>query len=685
MSNLSKLLAKGGVLARQGDIAGARVIFEKAASEHGSNSEPWISLSAIHGMQGNFTEAYRFARKAVELAPKSLQGWVNLGHAAKSCGEITQATEAFQHARGLPGCPPNVTLELGFTYAQMGKLSEAEQLLREFLARNPNHREASLVLSKILVSSGETKAATVVSEEYCHRQPGDVAALLNLGGIYLESGQIKKAWHISDQATKVNPGGTDVLFFRAGLLKHDGRFTEARNVYEQLDRKNPGNPQILLALSEVCSDLSDKNASIAYTKAVLKLDPRNVKALLTLSSALIYQDSAEAWRLLEQAMAMAPNEPAVLVLKGELLEFGGDKLGAWECVKRIIENGSTDIRAVNVAASVAPAIGKSEEAITRLEQLVSRPEISFSDHRSLRFTLANLYDKAKQYDRAFEHAILANQMKNVRHDDNTHITQVSQLKGVYSAAGIASLSRSGNRSELPVFIVGMPRSGTSLVEQILSCHSKIHARGETSDIPAITETIPYYPDGARNLTQEKLDALADAHIKRLRGISPTAARFTDKLPGNFLLLGLIYQLFPGARVLNCRRDPRDVCLSNFMTDFGGGHEHSYNLESLARVCQSYQELMEHWKQVLPIPILDVRYEELVADPRSQVEKILKFCGLDWEDACLDFHKSARQVVTASYDQVRQPLYKKSIARWKNYARHLEPVNRILGLHDDTYP
>ncbi len=685
MSALAKLLTKGGSLARQGDIAGARALFEKATREHGGSGEPWINLSAIHGMQGNYPEALRCAHRAVELAPDSLQGWVNLANAAQSCGDPGQAAEAFQRARGLPGCPPDVPLMLGLTLARLGRLAEAEQLLREFHTRHPGHRDATLALGRILAGKGDTETAIAIIEAYCRQQPGDVAALLALGTIHLDSGQTRDAWRVCDQAAKTEPAGADMLFFKAMLLTHEGRFAEAKDAYEQLDRMHPGNPRVLMALCQVCSELAEEDASIAYARAVLKLDPGNIEALLTLSSAMMYRDTTEAWSYLEQATAIAPKEPAVLVRRGEMLEFTGDKLRAWEYVRAIIESGSTNMRAARVAASVAPTIGKLEEAIAHLERLVNRPGISSSDHGILRFTLASLCDKAKQYDRAFEHAILANQMKNVLHDDNIHITQANQLRAVYSAAGIASLPRSSVRSELPLFIVGMPRSGTSLVEQILSCHSKIHARGETSDIPSITETIPNYPDGARNLAPEKLDALADSHIRRLHEISSTAARFTDKLPGNFLLLGLIYQLFPGARVLNCRRDPRDVCLSNFMTDFSGGHEHSYNLESLARTCKVYQELMEHWKQVLPIPILDVRYEELVTDPRAQIEKILKFCELNWEDACIDFHKSSRQVITASYDQVRQPLYTKSVARWKNYARHLEPVSRILGLHDDSYP
>ena len=293
-------------------------------------------------------------------------------------------------------------------------------------------------------------------------------------------------------------------------------------------------------------------------------------------------------------------------------------------------------------------------------------------------------DKAKQYDRAFEHALIANKARKVEYDADDYAAKISRLKSVYSASAMSSLPRATINSELPVFIVGMPRSGTSLLEQILSCHTKIHARGETSDVGNVAEAIPYYPDGVRNLTSQRLDAMATAYIGRLVKMAPTATRVTDKLPGNYLYLGFISQLFPGAKVIHCLRDPRDVCLSNYFTDFNIGHYYSSDLGSLARHYRTYRDLMEHWKAVLPILILEVRYEDLVDNPREWTEKILDFCGLDWEEACLDFHKSRRRVATASYDQVRNPLYKSSIARWKNYERHLEPVSRILGLHGDSY-
>jgi tetratricopeptide (TPR) repeat protein len=682
MSNLAKLLAKGSTSVRQGDITAARAVFEKAAQDHAGSSEPWINLSAVHGMAGNYPEALRCARKAVELAPNSLQGWVNLANAAESCGELAQAAEAYQRAYGLPGCPPHIALELGLKLAQLGRWAEAEKPLRDYLARNPGHREASLSLSRALAIRREAEAGTI-AEEYCRRNPGDVKALEHLGAVFHELGKIEDAWRVCDQLMQVSSGGANALSFKAALLSFDGRYLEARDVHEQLIKLQPGDPQLLTQLANVCYQGSDMNAAIAYARAALKIGPRSTGALSTLSMVILSSDSAESRRLMEEAVAMEPHNLSLMTLKGRILEFEGDKQGAWDCARAVLESGSLQIGAAQVAADVAPDLGKLEETIELLERLLIQPGLSTGEQRTLHFNLVKLCDKAKQYDRAFGHAIIANQMKNAWHDDNANAREMSRLKFVYSASAIASLPRSSIRSELPVFIVGMPRSGTSLLEQILSCHSQVHARGETLDVRNLTEGIPYFPDGVRHLTQEKLDALAGAYVQRLRDMAPSATRVTDKMPGNYRHLGFISQIFPDARILHCQRDPRDVCLSNYFTEFTTGHLHTYNLESLALVYKEYQELMAHWKSTLSIPILDVRYEELVADPRTWVEKILEFCGLEWEDACLDFHKSKRQVITASYDQVRRPMYKGSVARWKNYARHLEPVSRILGLDDDS--
>ena len=690
MSNLAKLMSRSGDLVRQGDLAGARKQLEKAVRDHRASPEPWISLAAVHGMGGDYPEALRCAQKAVKLAPNSLNGWINLANAAQSCGDIAQSAEAFQRARALPGCPPDITLNLGLALAGLGEWAKADEALGAYCARHPGHREATLTRGKALARQRNFQAAIDLVGGYSSRHPEDMPALIQLGMIQLQSGQIENAWRTCDQAMESAPDNTDVLMLKAALLMFEGRYEEARETYELLlQKRSRPEPRLYILVSQACRHTGDTDASIAYTRTALELEPLSIPALTTLSSMLLKTDPAEARALMEKAVAIAPNDPSVLVQKGRVLELEGDKEGAWEAVRTAIEAGSIDsdaaADAAAVAAEIAPATGNSEEVIELLEKIIRRDGISTGDQRTLRFTLTRLCDKAKQYDRAFEHADIANRLKNAWFDRDGYRVEMDRLKAVYSKTTVDSLPRSGNQSELPVFIVGMPRSGTSLLEQILSCHSQVHARGETQEIGDIVAKIPYYPDGVRNLSREKLDALAGEHLQHLHETAPSASRITEKMPGNYKYIGIISQLFPGARIINCRRDPRSVCLSNYMIEFGRGLTYSYDLENLAHACREYQDLVQHWKTVLPIPVLDVRYEELVADPRTWVKKILDFCGLEWEDACLDFHKSKRQVITASYDQVRQPLYSSSVARWKHYERQLEPVSRILNLHDDTYP
>ena len=579
-------------------------------------------------------------------------------------------------------------LKHGLALIRSGKGGEAVGPLREYCSLYPGHREATLALGRRLAMQDELNDAIDLVESYCRQHSGDVSAHSQLGLLYLETGNAGEAWRIFDQISKDSTDSFDTLILNAMLLMFEGQYREARDAFERLIRLQQGTPdaRLYILAAQACRETGDTDAAVAYARAAVKLSPNNFLALTALIETLMSsQDVTEARKWLGKAEKMAPHDPTVIYLRGLVLEFEGDKQGAWNCVQQAIEAGLVDIDAAGVMDTVAAAVGKVTEVIQLLESLSERPGLSAGKRRSLHFTLARACDKSGYYERAFNHAVIANRLKNVGYDHSRDKIDNDRLKAVYSSSAVVSLPRSGKHSNLPIFIVGMPRSGTSLMEQILSCHSQIYARGETADIGDMVGKIPYYPDGMRDIEQGRLDALADVYIQRLREAAPSAARITDKMPGNYHFLGFISQLLPGARIINCRRDPRDVCLSNFMIDFSRGINYAYDLESLAQVYLEYLGLMDHWKTVLSLPILDVRYEDLVVDLRTCVETVLDFCGLEWEDACLDFHKSKRLVATASYDQVRKPLYTSSIARWKHYQQYLEPVNRILDLDDDTYP
>jgi hypothetical protein len=238
----------------------------------------------------------------------------------------------------------------------------------------------------------------------------------------------------------------------------------------------------------------------------------------------------------------------------------------------------------------------------------------------------------------------------------------------------------GNRSELPVFIVGMPRSGTSLAEQIAASHSQVFGGGERKDILRIADAVLAH-NRDRPIDEWDMDLarkLADQHIAHLQRLAGPASRATDKLPDNVLHLGISAVLFPGARIIFCRREPRDNSLSCFFQRFGEGNAFAYDLADCARRYLQVERLAQHWRRVLPLAMLTIDYEALVGDPEGESRRLIEFLGLDWEPACLEFHRAERPVFSASLWEVRQPVFRRSVGRWRHYERHLQPILDVLA-------
>jgi hypothetical protein len=258
------------------------------------------------------------------------------------------------------------------------------------------------------------------------------------------------------------------------------------------------------------------------------------------------------------------------------------------------------------------------------------------------------------------------------------------LINIFSHEALQRAPRAGNCSERPIFIVGMPRSGTSLVEQILSMYPGVAAAGELADIGLLASELQELiekSDPVNDITQlsrEQCDAFAQRYFDLLSGRYPNAIRVTDKMPQNFLYLGWIALLFPKARVIHCVRDPLDTCLSCYYQMFTGDHPYAYDLANLGAYYRQYQRLMLHWGEVLDIPIFEVCYEDFVRDPEELGQAMVDFCSLKWDKRCLEFYKSERSVATASFQQVRRPIYSSSMGRWQHYADHLEPLKKALS-------
>jgi tetratricopeptide (TPR) repeat protein len=420
---------------------------------------------------------------------------------------------------------------------------------------------------------------------------------------------------------------------------------------------------------------------------VLQVEPGDTAASLGLVTVYRSQGRyVEALNCVERLIDAKPQHVEGIAAKALLLERLGQVERAQEALQPLLDRDVDHVQLALAFVPVARHAKRGAEAIGRLERQLEKPDLPGELRRDVHYALGKLYDDAQAYDRAFEHYLAANQLNPDPYDEPYHQEIFQALTKIYSKESVKLRPRASNRSKLPIFIVGMPRSGTSLVEQILASHRHVYGAGELNFIPEIGDTLqrmlgvemtyPYYAD---MLSRRVLDQVAEIHLSTLAKLGPGAVRVTDKMPHNFRWLGLIDQLFPGARVIHCMRDPMDNCLSIYFQKFNMHHAYSSDLGALGRYYRRYQALMEHWRQVLRIPMLDLRYEDLISDQEAMTRRLIEFCGLDWDQGCLHFHESGRIVTTPSYDQVRQPIYRKSIARWRHYDAHLEPLRLALGL------
>ncbi len=307
------------------------------------------------------------------------------------------------------------------------------------------------------------------------------------------------------------------------------------------------------------------------------------------------------------------------------------------------------------------------------------------DRCYLHFAAGKVHDDWQDYDQAFSHYQQGNQLVEANYDAVGHEQAISDLINAFTPHLFQTLAGSGQVTHQPIFIIGMPRSGTTLVERILASHPQVQAVGELPDIASIAKTLPHhaqggsYPSCIAQLPAGVFAGFGGAYLKRVTTLAPSALRTVDKAPRNFLDLGLIHLLFPHATLIHCCRHPLDTCLSCYFQKFRQDHPYSYALDTLGHYYRQYERLMQHYYTALPHPIFDVQYERLIQDPEATCRALLQFCQLPWDPNCLQFHRAQGSVTTASSWQVRQPLYQRSVQRWHHYEVYLDPLKVALGI------
>ena len=336
----------------------------------------------------------------------------------------------------------------------------------------------------------------------------------------------------------------------------------------------------------------------------------------------------------------------------------------------------------------------SNEDIDALRKLLADSRLPTMDRSILHFTLADVLDKLDCCDEAFEHYRQGNdlrrhylQQRGQAFNPARTVSLCEQIIATFNSGYFKRVQSYGVDTELPVFIVGMPRSGTTLVEQILCSHPQVFGAGELKDIPQLTDDLPAlmqtperYPTCVARINRPTVQTMAERYLRHLAQLGGNASRVIDKLPRNRRHLGFIHTMFPKARIIHCRRDPLDTCVSCYFQHFENLN-FTTSLEDIALIYQLYQRMLAHWREELPMQIFEVQYEELVENQEPISRQMVAFCGLEWDDRCLAFHKKERAVQTASSIQVRQPIYRSSIGRWRRYESHLRPLIEALQNDD----
>lgn len=473
---------------------------------------------------------------------------------------------------------------------------------------------------------------------------------------------------------------------RARRLFDAGRFVEAAQACAQAAKGNKRDPRLLWLWGASLARAGALGRACITLRKAIALAPTDPDLHLELALALHAAGSIQqANESLDRCLAIRPGYVPALSSKAHVLLSEGRAQEARQLLAPGAQEDRPDLVLATTFARACQATGRHREGVEALDSALSVGDAAPIVRRQALFRLALLHDALGESALAFERATQANALKPDRFDPRRHEQRIDRLIHTWTPDRIAHLPRVGRESELPVFIVGMPRSGTSLVEQIVASHPRAAGAGELPLVEAFVERIEATPPaGVAMLSepgliqQRDLDRFASTYLQRLAGVDASAARVTDKFPMNAMHLGLIAAAFPGCRVIHCTRDARDACLSCYFQDFAGRVPFAQDLEHLGVFHRCYRRLVEHWNRVLDLAILDVEYERLVREPEEQIRRMLDFLGLEYSDRCVRFHEHDRAVLTLSADQVRRPIYSTAIGRAERYAPYLEPLERGLG-------
>jgi tetratricopeptide (TPR) repeat protein len=587
------------------------------------------------------------------------------------------------------GSAPGFTearVDLARAWRRAGRAMEARQQVRAVLEQYPHHHRGWLAYGDVLVDLGQYEDARIAFERARLTDPE--RASIEEATAALLADDRRRSEELFREILRRDPSHAAALCGLAALSLAADVPRDAERLLRHALKQSEHLPLAYRGLAPTLSGLGRLNEAEEATRYLARIEPQSPQTWVTAAGiAIRLMRQTEAIEAYERALELRPQEAGLRMSIGHLQKTLGRRAESEASYKAALLMDPGRAEAYWSLADLKN-YAFSDEEISAMQRLIDSEPRGLANEAQLNFALGRAFEQRQRYREAFARYARGAELR--RREAPFDISQFERrsdrIRAFFDAAYFAAHRGSGDSSRAPIFIVGLPRSGSTLVEQILASHSAVEGTMELLNVLNIVrefdDAVPGrdgYPQAVGGASAERLAGLGRRYVEQTAPLLRLGRpRFTDKLPNNFSHIGLIHAMLPHATVIDVRRHPMDACFSTFKQYFAQGQNFSYDLEDLGRYYRCYLALMDHWDTVLPGKVLHVRYEELVRSPDAGIRRLLEHCGLDFEPTCLAFHQTQRPVRTASAEQVRQPIYTSSVGHWRHFEQELEPLRRALG-------
>lgn len=666
----------GNAMWKMNNFEKARELCDRALKVNPEHTPSLVNLGNALLSLDRKEEAIEIWERCLKVNPKDYNAYLNIGNALRDLGRLQESETYCRKAVEIAPDNPEALLNLGNALSDQGQYDEAEKLYRQATNAKPEYVRAHNNLSISLIDQFRFDEALIAVRYALAFDSEHGESHGNMAVILRELGKLKEAEVSARKSLYLQPDSAEARVDLAEILFLVDNYDEAATLFNEAMELIPDTPRLYIKLSTALDRANRTEEALAALEKAVELNPEMPEAYhLKGVTHLTSNEMEKAMEAINMALKIKPDFAEAIATKSEILQSEGKMEEARELVEQALKINS-QIPSVYLTLSKVKKFKADDPELKNMEELAGKAEkFGRGQTPALYYALFKAYEDIGDYKKSFECLKKGADIRRSLAVFNSY-----QQSSFYKEMKKANIKKhfdpfkgKGSESDVPIFIVGMPRSGTTLTEQIISSHPDVYGAGELYALSHVETEIG-------TLTPLNAKQWGDHYVEMVRNISEgskTARKITDKMPGNFVRIGQIVSALPNAKIIHCRRNPIDTCLSCYKQLFSRGHYWSYNMEEMVEHYKEYYDLMEHWRKELPGSFLDIDYEDTINDFENQARRLIDYVGMDWNDACLSPHKSKRAVLTASKGQVRKPIYKTSIEAWRRYEDELQPL--IEGL------